>query len=455
VPDTNPGRIANAPLPQRLARPLEEFLGTETIGGVLLLVAAAVALLWANFGGDSYADFWSARIVLDADVISLNLTLVAWVNDALMAVFFFVVALEIKREFLRGELRQPRTAALPVAAAFGGMLVPAAIFYGLNVGSDGDRGWGIPMATDIAFAVGVLALLGRRVPASLRVFLLTLAIVDDLGAILVIAVFYTKSIDLAWLGLACALLGLTYVMGRAGVRDLVVYVAVAVVAWVAVHESGVHATIAGVAFGLITPIKPYFGHPTLRRSAPDLAALAAEQSLPGNQVLEDRHAALRDLEELARESQPVLDRLEHALHPWTSYVIVPIFALANAGIALNSDAIADAASSRVTLGIVLGLAIGKPVGIVLFSWLAVQLRLAVLPASVGWSQILGAGMIAGIGFTVSIFITDLAYSDAAPIEQAKLGILAASATMAVLGLVTLYLISRPRREPTTPVPAKL
>jgi NhaA family Na+:H+ antiporter len=442
VPDTDAGRIANAPLPRRLARPLEEFLSTETLGGILLLVAALAALLWANLAGDSYRNFWSSHVVINLDVVSLDLALVAWVNDALMAVFFFVVGLEIKREFLRGELRDPRKAAFPLAAALGGMIAPAAIFYALNAGTDGDRGWGIPMATDIAFAVGVLALLGKRVPASLKVFLLTLAIADDLGAILVIALFYTESIDLAWLGFAVALLALTYAMSRTGIRDVIVYVGIAVVAWVAVHESGVHATIAGVAFGLMTPIKPYFGQRELRGSAFELMVQAGDADAQGKRGAEERNAALRDLEELARESQPVLDRLEHALHPWTSYVIVPIFALANAGIALNGNAIADAFSSRVALGVILGLAVGKPLGILLFSWLAVQARVATLPGGVTWGYIFGAGLIAGVGFTVSIFITDLAYADPVLIERAKIGILAGSVAMALLGLALISAIAR-------------
>lgn len=424
MPNTDAGRTTNAPVPQRLTRPLEEFLSTETLGGILLLAAAAAALLWTNLAGDSYHDLWSARFGVDLDFVSLDLALVAWVNDAFMAVFFFVVGLEIKREVLRGELGDRRKAALPIAAAVGGMIAPATIFYALNAGTDGDRGWGIPMATDIAFAVGVLALLGKRVPASLKVFLLTLAIADDLGAILVIALFYTGTIDLAWLGLAVALLALTYAMGQADIRYAIVYVALAVVTWVAVHESGVHATIAGVTFALVIPINWHTGQQQLQS--------ATEQAGMG---------------------PPTLDRLEHALHSWTSYVIVPIFALANAGIALDGNAIADAASSRVTLGVVLGLVIGKPLGILVFSWLAARTGLATLPRGVTWPHLFGAGLIAGIGFTVSIFITDLAYTDAARIEHAKLGILAASAGMAVLGLLTLYLISKRRDELTTSVAA--
>ncbi len=433
--------ISNDPLPKRLVKPLEEFLDTEALGGVLLLVAALAAMIWANLPGSSYEDFWSTHISIDVDFLVLDLSLAHWVNDGLMAIFFFVVGLEIKREVMRGELADPRKAALPVAAALGGMIVPAAIYLAFNAGTDGQDGWGIPMATDIAFAVGVLALVGRRAPLALKVFLLALAIADDLGAIAVIAVFYTDDLDLAWLALAGALLGLMYLMGRAGIRDAIVYVAIAVVTWVAVYESGVHATIAGVALGLITPITPFFGKQELSESALPLVAEAEAAEDMGEAGADVRNAALRDLEELARESQPVLDRLEHALHPWTSFVIVPIFALANAGVYLGGGAVGDALGSRVTLGVVLGLVVGKPVGIFVFSWVAVRLGMATLPAGVHFGHVFGAGLIAGIGFTVSIFIANLAFEDAALVSEAKIGILFASAVMGVVGLATLWRMS--------------
>jgi NhaA family Na+:H+ antiporter len=424
-------------------RPLEEFLSTEALGGVLLLAAAIAAIVWANLPGNSYVDFWNTHIAITVGDRSFELTLVEWVNDALMAIFFFVVGMEIKRELVRGELADRRRAALPVAAALGGMIAPAVIYLSLNIGTDGEDGWGIPMATDIAFAVGVLALLGSRVPVSLKVFLLALAIADDLGAIAVIALFYTEDLELAWLGAAAALLGLTWVMGRAGIRDVIVYVGVAMVAWFAVHESGVHATVAGVVFGLMTPARPMFSGRFASSMAEDLIAQASESDASGGEGDEQRNAALRDLEELSRESQPVLDRLEHALHPWTSFIIVPLFALANAGIELSGTAISDASTSRVTAGVILGLAIGKPLGIFSLSWLAVRTGMATLPAGVAWTHILGAGLIAGIGFTVSIFIATLAFEDPAMIEDAKIGILAGSVLMGALGLGYLYVLTRP------------
>jgi NhaA family Na+:H+ antiporter len=385
------------PLP-RLVRPLQEFLATETAGGALLLAAAAIALVWANASGGSYGDFWGTRVALDIRAITIDETLTSWTNDGLMAVFFFVVGLEIKRELSRGELADPRKAALPVVAALGGMIVPAAIFLSLNAGRDGARGWGIPMATDIAFAVGVLSLAGTRVPLSLKVFLLALAIVDDIGAITVIAVFYTDHLALGWLAGAVVLLAVTYGLSWLGVRHIVVYLGIGVIAWLAMHESGVHATIAGLTMGLLIP-----------------ASVAGEDS-------------------------SLIYRIEHILHPWTSYLIVPIFALANAGIAIDGSVARNATSSPVSLGVALGLMLGKPIGITLFAFVAVKLGIAALPDDVRWLQLGAVAMVAGIGFTVSLFVTGLAFTDSALVGDAKLGILAGSTLIGICGLVTLILL---------------
>jgi len=410
---------------------------------MLLLAAAAAALVWANLPGtDSYADFWSARLMVDFNVAELDLSLASWVNDGLMAIFFFVVGLEIKRELLKGELAEPRKAALPVAAALGGMIVPALIYASLNIGGDGADGWGIPMATDIAFAVGVLALLGTRAPLALKVFLLALAIVDDLGAIAVIAIFYTDQIEFGWLAAAVAAFGATMVIGRFGIRAAMVYLALGLFAWFAVHESGVHATIAGVVLGLLTPVNAFYEDKQVERRVIELAEELrrgeAEDTPQGDEL---GRAALRELEELARESRPVSDRLEHALHPWTSYVIIPIFALANAGVELSGDSIADAVRSPISIGVALGLVIGKPLGIVLFSFLAVRTGIAALPEGVSWAMLLGAGMIAGIGFTVSLFIAELAFESVTHVDDAKLGILAGSALIGMAGFLALRLLS--------------
>ena len=384
---------------RRLVRPLQEFLATETAGGALLLAAAAAAIAWANAPfGDTYFDFWAARLNIDLGAVAIDEALVSWVNDALMAVFFFVVGLEIKRELTRGELADPRKAALPAIAAAGGMLAPALIFLAINLGGDGERGWGIPMATDIAFAVGVLTLAGARVPLSLKVFLLALAIVDDLGAIAVIALFYTDDLALPWLAAAIALFAMTYVLARLGVRHIFIFAAIGLVAWLAVYESGIHATIAGVMMGLLIPSGDSGGEAS------------------------------------------VLTRLEHVLHPWTSFVIVPIFALANAGIVLDGGIVRDAAASPVSLGVALGLMLGKPTGIVLFAFAAVKLGVASLPDGVRWPQVAAVGMVAGIGFTVSLFIAPLAFSDTGLVDEAKLGVLAGSMLIGIAGLVALRLL---------------
>ena len=437
-------RIRNAAA--QIVRPLQEFVQTETTGGVLLLAAACAALVWVNLPNDSYLEFWGAHVAVDLNFVDLNLTLAEWVNDGLMAIFFFVVGMEIKRELLRGELAGARRAALPVAAAIGGMAVPAAIYLALNGGSSGRDGWGIPMATDIAFSIGLLALLGTRVPVSLKVFLLALAIVDDLGAIVVIALFYTDSLAFGWLALGVAMFIVTVLLGRFGVRDLVVYLAIAAVAWLAIHESGVHATVAGVALGLLTPIDPHYDVPKLRASANDLVRQVgegrAEDTRGGNELAD---AALRELEELARESQSPLERLEHALHPWTSYAIIPIFALANAGVELTGDALRDAATSRTGWGVALGLMLGKPLGIALASYAAVRIGIAALPNGARWSHIWALSMVAGIGFTVSLFITNLAFTDGSLVQEAKIGILAGSALVSGAGLVALRIVLPPSR----------
>jgi len=430
----------------RVVRPLQDFLNTETLGGVLLLAAAAAALVWANMPGSTYQDFWGAQLSVDLDVVELDESLRHWVNDGLMAIFFFVVGLEIKRELLEGELSGRERAALPAVAAVGGMVVPACIYIALNAGTDGARGWAIPMATDIAFAVGVMALLGNRVPVSLKVFLVALAIVDDIGAIGVIAVFYTDSIEFGWLAAAAALFGIAAVMGGPlRIRSVGVFLVVGLAAWVAVLESGVHSTIAGVILGFLMPLRPGYDAEGFDQEAPQLL----EEFRTGIAVgtpdgAERSKSALREMEEVARDSQPVLDRLEHALHPWTSYVIVPIFALANAGVVLTGGAIGDAAESRIALGVLLGLVVGKPVGITLFAWIAVRMRLAALPADVSWAQLAASGVVAGIGFTVSLFIAELAFDGPALVDEAKIGILFASAVMGAAGFLALFIISRPR-----------
>jgi NhaA family Na+:H+ antiporter len=403
----------------RRIRPLADFLRAEAAGGVVLVVAAIVALVWANSPWSaSYRDLWSTTLSLTLGSHNLSLDLLHWVNDGLMTLFFLVVGLEIKRELVQGELRDPRRAALPAIAALGGMVVPALLFVAVAGGGAARDGWGVPMATDIAIAVGVVALLGSRVHPSLKLFLLALAIVDDIGAIVVIALFYSGSIDVAMLGLAALALAVMMVMRAFGIYWSPLYVVAGAGMWLALHEAGVHATLAGVVCGLLAPAVPH--------TPPELIDVdeLADVSSP---------EAVATTVTRAKSSVSVVEWLEHVLHPWTSFVIVPIFALANAGIEISRDALGDAARSRVTLGIVLGLVVGKPLGITLASWIAVRTRVGALAPGVSWSSLLGVASIAGIGFTVSLFITELAFDDPTVTTDAKLGVLAASILSALVG----------------------
>src|SRR5687768_14105867 len=377
--ESGPVYIASdKPLARLVARPVREFLRVEAAGSLLLLLAAAVALVWANSPwAESYDALWHAHLTIDVGPLHLDESLQHWVNDALMVIFFFVVGLEIKYELVNGDLRDAKTAALPIVAAIGGMVVPAGLYLALNPpGSDGSAGWGIPMATDIAFAVGVLGILGRRIPSAARLFLLTLAIVDDIGAILVIAVFYTSDLSLGWLTLAVGLLGVMAVAKWLKIWTVVLYAVLGVGVWFALLESGVHATLAGVAIGLLAPARPLLNEEVAREYA--------------GGALRDHHL---DADELARmrfllkESVSVVERLQSALHPASAYVVLPVFALANAGVELG--AFGEVFTEPVGLGIVLGLVLGKPVGILLTSFVAVRLGIAKLPEHTSWSMVAG------------------------------------------------------------------
>ena len=426
-------------LARTVARPLVRFLHIEASGGLLLLIATAAALIWVNSSaGDTYFDFWHTPIELSVrDFVIFDKDLHGFVNDALMALFFFVVGLEIKREIVTGRLRQPRDVMLPVVAALGGMVVPALIYVGFNVGGDNLDGWGIPMATDIAFAVGVVSLVGKRVPGWLRLFLLTLAIVDDIGAILVIAIFYSESLSLSWFGLAVGLCVLIAVLTRVRVWSGPLYLLLGIVVWWATFRSGVHATIAGVALGLLTPAKPL-------QSESDARAVARWLQNKKTIVLMDIRRAGFGI----AESRSVAERLEVSLHPYVSYLIVPVFALANAGVVLSADSLSAAVSSSVTIGVALGLLVGKTVGVAGFTWLATRLRLASLPSDVTRMHVLGVSLVAGVGFTVSLFVTSLAFGSSRFGDEAKIGVLTGSLVAAVLGLSVLWLAGRSRPTPS-------
>jgi NhaA family Na+:H+ antiporter len=415
---------------RRLPRPVREFLDTESAGGVVLLVGAVVALVWANSPWQhSYRALWETEVALETGRFVLSESLRDWVNDGLMALFFFVVGLEIKRELVQGELRSPRTAALPVLGALGGMVVPAVVFLVVNAGQPGVGGWGIPMATDIAFALGVVALLGPRVPSSLKLFLLTLAVADDVGAIVVIALFYSSRTDGRALGVAAGLVAAIAVLRRARVTWMPCFVVLGVGVWLATLASGIHATIAGVVVGLLTPAHPLAPSRLAREWAEDL-------------VDEPTPAELLAMTSAARDSVSVAERLAHRLHPLTSFVIVPLFALANAGVTLSSGILAAPGTATVAVGVGLGLVVGKAVGITAACWLAVRLGLGALPRGVGWRQMTGIASVAGVGFTVSLFVAGLAFDDVALVGAAKVGILAGSLVAAVAGSALLARVCR-------------
>ncbi len=428
------------PVPRLILQPLQTFLRTEEASGILLLAAAVAALGWANSPWRaSYDALWHTQLSIGLGSWSLTEDLQHWANDALMALFFLVVGLEIKRELLTGELRELRVAALPAIAALGGMVVPALLYLAVNRSGEPARGWGIPMATDIAFALGVLALVGRGLPASLKSFLLALAIVDDIGAILVIAAFYAGSIALVPLLVAAGLLALILVLQRLQVRWTAVYVLLGLGVWLATFQSGVHATIAGVALGLATPTVPFQRPRAVSLEAHRIADDTVDDPTPPDA---DAHQWLH-LAGLTREAVSPLARLEHLLHPWTSYVIVPLFALANAGVPISGSTLTDALASGVTLGVVAGLVVGKTVGVTAFAWAATRTGITRLPEGVRWRHLFGVAALAGIGFTVSLFITGLAFERPELQDAAKVGILAASL---LAGLIGSLLLARSRHR---------
>ena len=421
-----------------LRRPLERFIAWESGSAALLIGAAIVALIWANTSS-SYLRFWQSHLSVQAGPLHLDESLRHWVNDLLMAVFFYVVALEVKREMLFGSLRERRTALVPAAAAAGTMIGAASVYVAINASGGDLRGWAIPVATDIAFALGVLGLAGRRAPRELRTFMLTLAVVDDLATIVVIAVFFTAALSYPWLGVALALVLAVLACQRGGVRNLVVYVILAAGLWLAVFEAGIHATVSGVVLGFLTPV----------------AARSREETAAGirdhlTDVTRDREVSETVLLRTARDASLAvapLTRMEEAFHPYSSYVILPVFALANAGVPVSASGTAAALSSRVGLGIFLGLVLGAPAGGVLLAWLAVRLGPARMPPGLDWAAISGAAPLKGIGFTIAIFITALAFDDDPKLQDlATLAILAASLLSALAGLTFLLVRHAARRD---------
>jgi NhaA family Na+:H+ antiporter len=387
-----PGRPRRA---LRAIDPVARFLRTEAGGGFALFAGSLIALLWVNvFGAAGYESVWHTQLEIGIGDVSIDEDLGHWINDGLMTLFFFLISLEIKREVVHGDLRRPRQAALPVIAAAGGVILPVIIFLALAGGTSATHGWGIPMATDAAFAIAALVLLGERVGVGAKLFLVTIAVVDDVAAILVIAVAYTSDISLPWLAAALALLGAVVVMQRLGVSRIGPYVLVGLLVWVATLESGVHATIAGVALAFLTPAR----------------------TINGRNVIED---------------------LEGRIHPWTSFLVLPLFALANAGVELGGDALSDGDGAQVALAVAIALIVGKLVGISAATALAVRLRLGILPEGVDLRGVIGIAALGGIGFTVSLFIASLSFDDQLLVDSAKIGILAGSVASAALGVAIL------------------
>lgn len=414
----------------RLTKPFARFLLIEVAGGGALLVATIVALVLSNsLWAEPFAHFWETRISLQIGSLNFGRSLQEWINDGAMTLFFFLVALELKRELILGELSNPRVAALSIASALGGMAVPAALFVALQWNHPGVHGWGTVMATDTAFVVGCMALAGSRIPPSLRVFMLSLAIVDDIGAILVVAIGYSSHIAWTAVGIAAAGFAGVHVMSRIGIRGFPHYFLAGGLIWLAIDASGIHATITGVILGLMTPARRWVSD---RRLFAILGQVVAHPSADSGSADTKDRDTLQNAEIAARESLSPVERLEIGLHPWVGFVIMPLFALANAGLLLSLDGV----DVSLTLAVFIAFALGKPIGILTFAWLALRSGLARRPAELSWRQLLGGSLLAGIGFTMALFIAHLAFSDAL-IGSAKLGILLASVVAAAAGLAVL------------------
>jgi NhaA family Na+:H+ antiporter len=414
----------------RLTKPFARFLAIEAAAGAILLLSTVAALVLSNSPwAHSFLNAWETQIGFQVGAWELARSLKDWINDGLMTLFFFLVSLELKRELVLGELRNPRMAALSISAALGGMLVPAALYLMIQAGQPGQHGWGTVMATDTAFVIGCLALLGSRIPQSLRVFMLSLAIVDDIGAILIVAIGYSSHIS--WHALALAALGIAVVRAIAalGFRGFPIYFLMGAFIWVAIDASGVHATVTGVILGLMTPARRWVSDDRLYAILKQV--IAHPVSDEGSSPTKNRET-LQVAEVAARETLSPVERLEIALHPWVGFVIMPLFALANAGVPISMDNL----GGPVTIAIFVGFVVGKPVGVLSFSWLAVRSGIAMRPPELNWGSLAGGGMLAGIGFTMALFIANLAFSESL-IGSAKLGILLASVVSAVAGLALL------------------
>lgn len=427
---------------EKLLNPFHRFIHQEFTGGIVLFVSVVIAIVWANSAwSDSYHHLWETKLSLSFAGKALNYPLHIWINDGLMAVFFFVIGLELKREFRVGELSTAKKAALPMVAALGGMLVPALIYTVINWNEPTQKGWGIPMATDIAFALALLSLAGRRIPLSVKVFLSALAVADDLGAVLVIALFYTAQISFMPLLIAGIFLLILALGNYLGVRSIVFYLVLGIVVWIGFLFSGVHATIAGVLVAFMIPARTKIDEKEFVDKAKSHVS-EFEQAIPlqGDLTTEEQHEIIQDIKSLCKDAETPLQKLENNLHPWVAFVIMPLFALANAGMVVTGNFFSSLVNP-VSLGVIAGLILGKLVGVFSFTWLMVRFKVAELPEKANWTHILGVSVLAGVGFTMSLFVTGLAFNDPEIIDQSKYGILTASV---VCGIVGVFILKRTR-----------
>jgi len=431
-----------------LLKPINEFLHQEASGGILLIFCTVIALAWANSPWfHSYHDLWHTHLVVNfGDLLNLDYTVHHWINDGLMAIFFFTVGLEIKRELLVGELSSMQKASLPIAGAIGGMVVPALFYVIFNSGGEGADGWGIPMATDIAFVVGIMALLGPRVPLTLKIFVLALAIADDIGAVMVIAIFYTAEISVTALVIAGIVLVFLAVLNKLGTKSLIPYTILGTLLWLAFLKSGIHATIAGVLLAFTIPASSRYNTEKFSTKIKELISKFDSAGEHRDNVLsnQERQTDVMAIENSCEKVLTPLQRFEHGLHPWVAFFIIPVFALANAGVTLAGLDVLAALFSPVSLGIIVGLFIGKQLGIFGFSFIAVKMKLASLPEGVNWKNLYGAGILAGIGFTMSLFIAGLAFNDPALLDLSKIGVLTGSLLSGIVGFI--YLKSSPEKK---------
>lgn len=422
----------------QILRPVSKFIHLEYTGGIILFISVVIALIWANSPwSHSYHELWETKFAISFAERGFDQPLHVWINDGLMALFFFVIGLELKREFMAGELSSLKKASLPMMAALGGMLVPALIYLLFNHGLPSEHGWGIPMATDIAFALGLLSLAGKHIPTSVKVFLSALAVADDLGAVLVIALFYTSHIAFLPLIIGGVLLLLIWLGNFMGIRSILFFLILGLAVWCCFLLSGVHATIAGVLVAFMIPARTKINEKeyvvTINKHIDDFEAAIPQN---GSLTTTEQHLTIEKIKQLSLDAETPLQKIEHSLHPWVAFLIMPLFALANAGMHIGSDFFTSLVNS-VSVGVFLGLVLGKFAGVLLFTWIMVKFKWADLPHRATWGHITGVALLAGVGFTMSLFITGLAFNNELMVDQAKYGILLASLISGTLGILLL------------------